>query len=219
MHRVLIVEDEPDLAEALDDGLRRHGFETERVGTRAAALDRASSADLVLLDMSLPDGDGLDLCPRLAGQVGLVVISGRTDEADRVAALEMGADDYITKPFGARELVARCRSVLRRTKPRNGSVVRAGDLEVDVERYEARRQGQPVDLTTKELGLLVALARRPGVLVRREELAEEVWGTGLWPVNRSLDVHMSSLRRKLGDTPRQPRYVQTVHGLGFRLLP
>lgn len=158
MHRVLIVDDEPDLAEAVDDGLRRHGFETERVGTRAAALDRAAPDDYVLL-------------------------------------------------------------VVRPVWPERSNVVRAGDLEVDVDRYEARRSGQPVDLTTKELGLLVALARRPGVLVRREELAEEVWGTGLWPVNRSLDVHMSSLRRKLGDTPRQPRYVQTVHGLGFRLLP
>lgn len=158
MHRVLIVDDEPDLAEAVDDGLRRHGFQTERVNTRAAALDRAAPDDYVLL-------------------------------------------------------------VVRPVWPERSNVVRAGDLEVDVDRYEARRQGQPVDLTTKELGLLVALARRPGVLVRREELAEEVWGTGLWPVNRSLDVHMSSLRRKLGDTPRQPRYVQTVHGLGFRLLP
>jgi DNA-binding response OmpR family regulator len=158
VHRVLIVQDELDLAEALDDGLRRHGFETERVDNRAAALDRAAPADFVLL-------------------------------------------------------------VLRPDQPRPGNVVRAGDLEVDVDRYEARRDGQPIDLTTKELALLVALARRPGSLVRREELAEEVWGTGLWPVNRSLDVHISSLRRKLGDTPRQPRYVQTVHGLGFRLLP
>jgi DNA-binding response OmpR family regulator len=158
VHRVLIVDDEPDLAEAVDDGLRRHGFQTERCTTRAAALDRAAPDDFVLL-------------------------------------------------------------VVRPVWPERSNIVRAGDLEVDVDRYEARRGGKPVDLTTKELGLLVALARRPGVLVRREELAEEVWGTGLWPVNRSLDVHMSSLRRKLGDTPRQPRYVQTVHGLGFRLLP
>jgi len=97
--------------------------------------------------------------------------------------------------------------------------VRAGDLEIDLDRFEVRRYGEPIDLTTKELGLLVALARRSGELVRRDELAQEVWGTGLWPVNRSLDVHMSSLRRKLGDTPRHPRYLQTVHGLGFRLLP
>ena len=98
-------------------------------------------------------------------------------------------------------------------------VVQVSDLEVNIDRYEVRRNGEPIDLTSKELGLFVALARRAGELVRREELAEEVWGTGLWPVNRSLDVHMSSLRRKLGDTPRHPRYVQTVHGLGFRLLP
>ena len=158
MHRVLIVEDELDLAEALDDGLRRHGFETERVSSRAAALDRAASSDYVLF-------------------------------------------------------------TLRGSGSPAPSVVQTGDLEVDVERYEARRHGLPVHLTTKELGLLVALARRPGLLVRREVLAEEVWGTGLWPVNRSLDVHISSLRRKLGDTPWHPRYVQTVHGLGFRLLP
>ena len=158
MHRVLIVEDEPDLADALDDGLRRHGFETERVGSQAATLDRAAAADYVLL-------------------------------------------------------------VQRGTGRPGPGVVRTGDLEVDLDRYEARRQGRPLDLTTKELGLLVALARRPGGLVRREELAEEVWGSGLWPVSRSLDVHISSLRRKLGDTPRHPRFVQTVHGLGFRLLP
>src|SRR4051794_6975159 len=98
-------------------------------------------------------------------------------------------------------------------------IVRTGDLDINIDRFEVRQQGRPVDLTSKELALLVALARRIGELVRRDELAEEVWGTGLWAVNRSLDVHMSSLRRKLGDTPRPPRYVQTVHGLGFRLLP
>jgi DNA-binding response OmpR family regulator len=158
VHRVLIVEDAPDLAEALDDGLRRHGFETERVSSRAAALDRAASSDYVLF-------------------------------------------------------------TLRGSESQGSAVVRVGDLEVDVERYEVRRQGEPLSLTTKELALLVALARKPGLLVRREQLAEEVWGTDLCPVNRTLDVHISSLRRKLGETPRHPRYVQTVHGLGFRLLP
>lgn len=117
------------------------------------------------------------------------------------------------------EAMAACPCCGRAVDPRSTRVVRAGDLDIDVDRYEVRRDGQPIDLTSKEIGLLVALARRAGELVRRDQLAAEVWGTGLWPVNRSLDVHMSSLRRKLGDTPRHPRYVQTVHGLGFRLLP
>ena len=117
------------------------------------------------------------------------------------------------------DTVAGCPCCGRAVASRTTQVVRAGDLEIDLDRYEVRRYGELIDLTTKELGLLVALARRSGELVRRDELAQEVWGTGLWPVNRSLDVHMSSLRRKLGDTPRHPRYLQTVHGLGFRLLP
>jgi two-component system response regulator RegX3 len=220
--RILIVDDDLDLAAQLSVTLRRYGFETEAVTNRAAALDHASTADLVLLDLSLPDGDGLEICARLAAQTALVVVSGRTDETDRVAALELGADDYLTKPFGSRELVARCRAVLRRSRavPETRRVgVRVGDLEVDFERYEARCEGRPLSLTSKEIALLVVLARRPGVLIRREELAEEVWGTTLWSVNRSLDVHMSSLRRKLGDSPQHPRYIQTVHGLGFRLLP
>jgi DNA-binding response OmpR family regulator len=216
--RVLIVEDEPDVGQALTYSLTEHGFSVEQVATCAGALERMMGVDLVLLDLGVADCDSLALCARLSELAGLVVISARDEEADRVAALELGADDYLAKPFGLRELVARCRSVLRRTRRQPGAVVRTGDLEIDLERYEARHAGRPVPLTTKELGLLVALARRPGCLVRREDLAEEVWGAGLWPVNRSIDVHMSSLRRKLGDSPRHPRHVQTVHGLGFRLL-
>jgi DNA-binding response OmpR family regulator len=216
--RVLIVEDEPDVGQALTSSLTEHGFSVERVATCAGALERMAGVDLFLLDLGVADCHSLSLCSRLSERAGLVVISSHDEEADRVAALELGADDYLAKPFGLRELVARCRSVLRRTRRHPGAVVRTGDLEIDLERYEARHGGRPVPLTTKELGLLVALARRPGCLVRREDLAEEVWGAGLWPVNRSIDVHMSSLRRKLGDSPRQPRHVQTVHGLGFRLL-
>ena len=220
--RILIVDDDEELSGQLSIVLQRHGFETAMAHTRAAALELASSFDLVLLDLSLPDGDGLEVCGRLAAQTAVVVVSGRDDEVDRVAALEMGADDYVTKPFGSRELVARCRSVIRRTvasASHGGAVVRVGELEIDLERYEARNSTGRLSLTSKELALLVALARRPGTLVRREDLAEEVWGSGLWPVNRSLDVHMSSLRRKLGDSGHHPRYIQTVHGLGFRLLP
>jgi DNA-binding response OmpR family regulator len=218
--RILIVEDEPELASDLVALFRRYGFETEVVRSRTAAVQRAGAADLVVLDLSLPDGDGLEICAPLAAQGALVVISGWVEESDRVAALELGADDYLTKPFGSRELVARCRSVLRRRRAAPpGGVVRVGALEIDVERFEARLDQRALDLTTKELALLVALARRIGELVRREQLAEEVWGAGVWSVNRSLDVHMSSLRRKLGDSPHHPRYIQTVHGLGFRLLP
>ena len=217
--RILVVEDDPDLADQMGSVLRRYGFEAEVVGTRAAALAGAGAVDLVLLDLSLPDGDGLEICAPLAAQCALLVISGRVEEADLVAALEIGADDYLTKPFGSRELVARCRAVLRRRSPApRGTVVRVGELEINLERHEARYQGRPLELTTKELALLVTLARRPGELVRREEIAEGVWGAGVWSVNRSLDVHMSSLRRKLGDSSNHPRYIQTVHGLGFRLF-
>jgi len=220
--RILIVEEDLELARQLEILLRGYGFETETVTTRRAALDRAGSADLVLLDLVLPDGDGLEICAPLAGLSALVVVSDRADEVDRVAALELGADDYVTRPFGARELVARCRAILRRSRggPReaSASVVLAGDLEVDLERYEARYRGRPLPLTTKELSLLMVLARRPGQLVRRDELAAAVWGADLWSVNRTLDVHMSALRRKLADAAGHSASLQTVHGHGFRLL-
>lgn len=218
--RILIVEPGLGLADQLDDVLRRYGFETEVVNTGAAALQHPGAFDLVLLDLSLPDADGLDVCGRLARRGALVVISAEADDAERVTALELGADDAMTKPLELRELVARCRAVLRRTQRlRRGRVVRIGELDIDVERHEARLGSRPLELTTKELGLLVALARRVGTLVRRDELAREVWEAGVMSVNRTLDAHMSSLRRKLGDTPHQPRYIQTVHGLGFRLKP
>ena len=216
--RVLVVDDEDDLREALCDTLRSHGFDTEGVTTRAEAVAQGPAADLVLLDLGLPDGDGIEVCTELAARVPLIVISARGGEAERVTALELGADDFLAKPFSARELVARCRSVLRRGGGRPSSRVRVDHLEVDLEAMEAWVDGQLVELTTKERELLVALARRQGSLVRREDLADQVWGAPLWSVSRSLDVHMSSLRRKLGDPAREPRFIQTAHGIGFRLL-
>ena len=202
---------------ALCEVLEGYGFRSTGVGTRADAVAGAASADLVLLDLGLPDGDGLDVCTEIAGTTSLIVVSARGAEADRVCALELGADDYLAKPFGPRELVARCRSVLRRTETTR-TVIRSGDLEVDVDRFEARRGDVTIELTTKERELLVALAVRRGALVRREELADEVWGAPLWSVARSIDVHLSSLRRKLDDDPRAPRHIATVHGLGYRLV-
>ena len=220
--RTLIVEGDGELAAELERLLRNYGFETETVTTREAALGRAGAVDLVVLDPSLPDGDGVEICGRLSAQTALVMVSDRADEADRVAALELGADDYVVRPLGGRELVARCRAILRRRRAgagqSDGSALRVGGLEVDLERYEARCDGRPLPLTTKELALLMALVRRPGELVRREELAQAVWGADLWSVTRSLDVHMSALRRKLGDATLHSVHVHTVHGLGFRLL-
>jgi len=222
--RTLIVEADPKLASQLEFVLGRYGFETATVTTGQAALGRAGTVDLVVLDPFLPDGDGLELCGRLSAQASLVVVSDRADEADRVAALELGADDYLTRPFGGRELVARCRAILRRRRtPRtgwggNGVVVKVGGLDVDLDHHEARCGGAPLPLTSKELALLMVLARRTGDLVRREELAEAVWGAELFSVTRSLDVHMSAMRRKVGAATGHSVRVQTVHGLGFRLL-
>jgi DNA-binding response OmpR family regulator len=222
--RTLIVEADSELASQLECVLGSYGFETATVTTGEAALRRAGTVDLVVLDPFLPDGDGLELCGRLSAQASLVVVSDRADEADRVAALELGADDYLTRPYGGRELVARCRAILRRRRaPRTGwgdhdMVVRVGELDVDLDRHEARCGGAPLPLTSKELALLMVLARRAGDLVRREELAEAVWGAELFSVTRSLDVHMSAMRRKVGEATRHSVRVQTVHGFGFRLL-
>lgn len=216
--RILIVTEDTDLAAQLDALFRISGFNTTVLGNRDAAVGFARDVDLVLLDLRLLQGKGLDLCADLAREAALVVISGPVHEHDRVAALDIGADDYVTKPFGRHELVARCRAVLRRcTEPAAEGIVIVGDLEIDIGRYAVSRRGLPLPLTTKELALLVALSRRRGALVRRETLAREVWGTELWAVSRSIDVHVSSLRRKIGDSPQRPQYIQTVHGLGFRL--
>ncbi|HET7487317.1 MAG TPA: response regulator transcription factor [Acidimicrobiales bacterium] len=218
MPTVLIVDDEADLRDALADILAGHGFEVETATTRAEAASRGPGADLVLLDLGLPDGDGIEICTELAAAVALIVISARGGEAERVAALELGADDFLAKPFSPRELVARCRSVLRRGGARPSARVVVGELEVDLAAMTATLAGSPVDLTTKERQLLLALARRHNAVVPREDLAEEVWGASLGAVSRTIDVHMSSLRRKLGDPVREPRFIQTVHGIGFRLL-
>ena len=212
---VLIIDDEDELRDALADVLRRHGFDVECGRSRQDALDGVGTADLVLLDLGLPDGDGLEICQGLAAATALIVISARGEEVDRVTALELGADDYLSKPFGSRELVARCRSVLRRSA-RGHEVVRVDDAEFDLDRLEVRVAGERVALTTKELELAIAIAERRGAVARREELADEVWHDSAWTVRRTLDVHMSGLRRKLDPHDRQ-RYLETVHGIGFRV--
>jgi DNA-binding response OmpR family regulator len=217
---VIVVEDEVELRSAVCDALIRFGFDVIEAATVADARRLAPEGELLLLDLGLPDGDGLLLCAELAGILPIIVISARGDEADRVVALELGADDYIPKPFSTRELVARCRSVLRRTRESAPAArVVSGDLEIDVEGLAVRRAGEPIELTTKECELLARLAADIGRLVRRNKLASDVWASDLGYVNRSIDVHVSSLRRKLGRRPDGSGYIDTVHGVGYRLRP
>ena len=213
--RLLIVEDEDAIAEPLAEGLRREGFEVERAATGAEAL-AAAPADLVLLDLRLPDLDGLDVCRELRERSGvpIIVVTARGEEADRVVGLELGADDYVVKPFGLRELIARIRAVSRRARgEREDRVVRVGDLEVDKRALRARLAGQELELTPKEFDLLAALTREPGAALSRRRLLEEVWQTNWYGSAKTIDVHVAALRRKLGD----PGWIETVRGVGFRL--
>jgi DNA-binding response OmpR family regulator len=218
MTSIAMIEDEVELRRAVRDLLQRYGFEILEGATIADARALAGQADLMLLDLGLPDGDGLSLCAELAESVPLIVLSARGDEADRVAALELGADDYLAKPFFPRELVARCHSVLRRhQRPAPRRQVMSADVVIDLDAFRVGRGSELIALTTKEIELMVCLAERIGQPVRRQDLAERVWGTALGYVNRSLDVHISSLRQKLGRRPDGEGYIDTVHGIGYRL--
>ena len=216
--RILVVEDEDAIAEPLVDGLRREGFDVERAATGGAALE-AAEPDLVLLDLRLPDTDGLDVCRRLRerSSVPIIVVTARGEEADRVVGLELGADDYVVKPFGLRELIARIRAVTRRTSMQTHvhGPLRVGGLEIDERARRAQLDGNPLDLTPKEFDLLAALARDPGAAVSRRRLLEEVWETTWYGSSKTIDVHVAALRRKLGD----PGWIETVRGVGFRLRP
>jgi DNA-binding response OmpR family regulator len=182
---------------------------------------RARRPDLVLLDVMLPDGDGRDVLRELrqVSRVPVVMLTARGEEMDRVLGLELGADDYVTKPFSAAELVARIRAVLRRAadqqEPGDG-VLSVGDVVVDLDKRLVTRAGEPVDLTVKEFDLLRLLLENAGKVVRRDRLIADVWDTSWFGSTKTLDVHVSSLRRKLGDDPSDPRYIHTIRGIGFR---
>ena len=215
--RILIVEDDDSIAEPLADGLRREGFEVARVATGEEALD-APLPDLVLLDLRLPGMDGTEVCRRLRARsdVPIIVVTAKGEEVDRVVGLELGADDYIVKPFGFRELLARIRAVMRRARP-DGERARilVGALEVDVRGRRASLDGTPLALTTKEFDLLALLASEAGAVVARRRILREVWDTEWFGPTKTVDVHVASLRRKLGD----PAWIETVRGVGLRLVP
>jgi DNA-binding response OmpR family regulator len=215
--RVLIVEDDDTIAEPLAKGLARSGFEVQRVATGQAALE-APPADLILLDLGLPDVDGYEVCRRIraASDIPIIVITARGEEVDRVIGLELGADDYVVKPFGLRELVARIRAVARRAGARGepaAGPLRIGPLEIDRRSHRVTVDGCDVPLTRKEYDLLLFLAADPGAVRTREDIIDEVWDPHWYGPTKTLDVHVASLRRKLGD----PGWVETVRGVGYRL--
>ena len=211
-----MVEDEDAIADPLVAGLRREGYDVSRVATGEGALD-ASPADLVLLDLRLPDIDGFDVCRQLRerSRVPIIVLTARGEEADRVVGLELGADDYVVKPYGLRELIARIRAVMRRTASLGGASgpLRIGGLEVDERARRAILDGNELELTPKEFDLVAALARDPGAAISRQRLLAEVWQTSWYGSSKTIDVHVAALRRKLGD----PGWIETVRGVGFRL--
>ncbi len=215
--RLLVVEDEDSIADPLVDGLRREGYEVERVATGGDALGR-NGFDVVLLDLRLPDIDGLDVCRRLRAEsdVPIIILSARGDEIDRVLGLEIGADDYVVKPFGFREVLARIRAVARRTQTRPGDetgTFEVGPLRVDQRSHRVLLGADELELTPKEFDLLALLAADPGVAISRQRIIEAVWKTSWYGSTKTIDVHVASLRRKLGD----PGWVETVRGVGFRL--
>ncbi len=223
---ILFVEDEEAISTPFAKVLEREGFEPVIAATAAAAIELAErvAPDLVLLDLTLPDGDGRDVCRALRrdSDVPIVMLTARGSELDRVVGLEMGADDYVVKPFSGAEVVSRIRAVLRRSRGAGGGgfepVFAAGDLEVDVGARSAVLDGATLELTRKEFDLLAELARNAGKVVTREDLMARVWDVNWFGSTKTLDVHIGALRRKLGDDPAAPRHIETVRGVGFRFV-
>jgi len=220
--RVLLVEDEASISEPFSRALEREGFVPTIVSTLAAARGAIDERepDIVLLDLMLPDGDGRELARELraSSQLPIIMLTARASEIDRVVGLELGADDYVVKPFAAAEVIARIRAVLRRTRQRDAaaSTLTVGEVKVNVAARRAWLQGRELSLTRKEFDLLARLARSPGTVVTREDLMNDVWDENWFGSTKTLDVHMTALRRKLGEDPAAPLLIQTVRGVGFR---
>jgi DNA-binding response OmpR family regulator len=221
--RILVVEDDEDIGSGLTDALRAVGYEAIWTKTAAAALDSAVTAhpDVVLLDLGLPDSDGVDLCRRLRladPHAAIIMVTARRDEIDAVVGLDAGADDYVTKPFRLVELLARIRAQVRRVDASEKTDhFTVGDLEIDVGARRAWHYHAALDLRTKEFELLVLLASKAGRVVTRERIMSEVWDEHWFGSTKTLDMHISSLRRKLGDDGQHPKVITTVRGVGYRL--
>jgi len=221
MARILIVEDEPDIALGLELDLRNEGYEVEVAvdGEEASRRAREPGWDLILLDVMLPRLDGFEVCRALRRakvRTPILMLTAKAQEAEKVMGLDMGADDYVTKPFSPRELRARIRALLRRASPETESVHRLGDCEVDFERAELRRAGERTDLTAIELKMLQFFLHNQGRVLSREQVIDEVWGRDVYLTDRVVDTHIVKLRRKVEPDPARPRYIVSVRGIGYR---
>lgn len=221
MARILIVEDEPDIALGLQQDLKLDGYDVEVAGDGVTAIARATSEpfDLVILDVMLPGKDGFQVCRELRHSrvhVPIILLTARSHEAEKVLGLELGADDYITKPFSPLELRARIKAALRRSTGDTSDLVRFGDFEVDFERFEVRRHGKPLDLTPIEFKLLSAFVRHRRIVLSRQQLLDKVWGHDVFVTDRVVDTHIGNLRKKLELDPDGPPRVVSVRGFGYR---
>ena len=224
--RALVVDDEPPLVRVVSSYLEREGFEVKSAGDgeRAVALAREFEPDVIVLDLMLPGIDGIEACRQIRAfsDAYIVMLTARVEEIDRIVGLSTGADDYVTKPFSPGELMARVRAMLRRprasrTQADAAGARRFGDLEIDPRAREVRVGGEPVELTKLEFDLLDVLSAEPRVVFSRERLLERVWGGEWFGDDHVVDVHIANLRTKLADDPRNPRYVRTIRGVGYRM--
>jgi len=221
--KILVVDDEPQIVKILQVYLDKAGFQavTAFNGNDALAVFRREKPDFVILDLNLPGMDGLDVCKtiRRDSNVPILMLTARVEEADRLIGLELGADDYVVKPFSPREVVARVRTIFRRTEalPEGGELIRVGDLEIDLQKHTVSQANRMVELTPTEFEILVALARQPKRVFSRLQIMEQAQGDAFEGYERTIDAHIKNLRMKLEPDPRKPKYIQTVFGLGYKL--
>src|ERR1043166_1790369 len=223
--RILIVEDEPAMVAGLRDNFEYEGYEVISAGDGADGLNRAlaDNPDLVVLDVMMPRMSGLDVCKQLKAQrpgIPIIMLTARGQEIDKVVGLELGADDYVTKPFSIRELMARVKAVLRRVSPAAPApeVYRFSDVEVNVRTNQVLRDGQPIELSSKEFALLAYFVAHPAETLRRDRLLDAVWGYENYPNTRTVDTHIVHLRQKVEPNPEEPRFILTVHGSGYKFI-